>query len=61
MVTAPGFVHLHIHTQYSLLDGAGREAGIVLPACEPFFLGSGDDAPIDNQSGGRVVVEGGDT
>ena len=42
-------------------DGIFGEAGIVFPASEAFFLGRGHDLAIDDQRGGRVVVEGGDS
>jgi DNA polymerase-3 subunit alpha len=32
IVAAPGFVHLHTHTQYSLLDGAGKIADLASKA-----------------------------
>ena len=44
-----------------VLDGVGWKARIVLLASEPLFLRCGDDPPIDNQSGRRVMIEGGDT
>ena len=30
----PGFVHLHVHSEYSLLDGACRIEGLVARARE---------------------------
>ena len=30
----PGFVHLHVHTEYSLLDGAARIKALVRQAKE---------------------------
>ena len=32
-MTAPDFVHLHVHSEYSLLDGANR-IGDLVKACE---------------------------
>lgn len=34
MITLPDFVHLHCHTEYSLLDGAGRISQLVAKAKE---------------------------
>lgn len=34
VITLPDFVHLHVHTEYSLLDGAGRISHLVAKAKE---------------------------
>ena len=33
------FVHLHTHSEYSLLDGAGRVADLVRASLDPFTAG----------------------
>ena len=33
-MTAPDFVHLHVHSEYSLLDGANRISSLVKAAAD---------------------------
>ena len=44
----------------AVVDGPGREVGVVLLAGEALLLRRGDDLPVPQQGGGGVVVEGGD-
>ena len=42
------------------LDGVGRKPMVVLSPREPLLLSDGDDVTIDDDRGGRVVIEGGE-
>ena len=45
----------------TVADGIRRETGVVLPAREALLLRSRDDAAVDDQGGGAVMVVGGKT
>ena len=43
----------------AVVDGLGREGGVVLAAGETLLLGGGDNTAVLDQAGRRVVVVGG--
>ena len=52
------FVHLHVHTEYSMLDGAARLTDLTQRAAELGHAGGGDDRPRQRVRGLRVLQEG---
>ena len=53
------FVHLHVHTQYSLLDGANKIAPLLDHAKQSGHARDGDHRPWQHVRRGRVLQEGG--
>ena len=52
------FVHLHVHTQYSLLDGANKIGPLIEHAKTIRHAGDRDDRPWQYVRRGRVLLQG---
>ncbi len=51
------FVHLHVHTEYSMLDGAARLGDLAAARRRPRHAGHRDDRPRQRVRGLRVLQE----
>ena len=57
-MSTPPFAHLHCHSHYSLLDGAGTIRGLLERAKEPGDDRPGPDRPRQPARGGEVLPDG---